>query len=66
MTYLRSYSIFISHAWRYDDDYTRMVNLLDRAPRFLYRNYSVPRHDPAIANSTVALQQALDAQMRPA
>lgn len=46
MPYLYPYRIFISHAWRYGDEYTRLVNLLDRANNFKYYNYSAPAEKP--------------------
>jgi hypothetical protein len=64
MSVLRTYRLFISHAWRYHDDYYRIVNLLNAAPRFSWSNYSVPRHDPVIANNSTALARELDDQMR--
>lgn len=42
MPRLKIYDLFISHAWRDDDDYNRLVNLLLAAPLFKWRNYSVP------------------------
>jgi hypothetical protein len=44
MTRIRN--LFISHSWAYGDAYDRLCALLDSAPRFSYRNYSVPRNDP--------------------
>ena len=43
---MRPYSLFISHSWSYHHEYIRLIELLDRAPRFLYKNYSVPADDP--------------------
>ncbi len=40
------YNLFISHSWTYSDAYDRLVDLLDSAPNFSYRNYSVPKDDP--------------------
>lgn len=48
MSELKTYDIFISHAWRYNDDYYRLVNILNGAPNFKWRNYSVPQHDPVL------------------
>ena len=66
MPALKTYDIFISHAWRYDDDYYRMEEFLNDAPNFKWRNYSVPQHDPKDANSPSRLKEALRRQMRPA
>ncbi|NRF71223.1 TIR domain-containing protein [Aquincola sp. S2] len=69
MPQLRNYDIFISHAWRYGDAYYRLVDLLDAAPYFQYRNYSAPEHDPlADPNTTVGqrkLEAMINAQVRP-
>lgn len=46
MPNLRNYHIFISHAWRYGDEYNRLVNMLNTAPYFSYYNYSAPREKP--------------------
>lgn len=46
MPYLFNYHIFISHAWKYGDEYTRLVGMLDAAPNFSYYNYSAPREKP--------------------
>lgn len=66
---LKTYDLFISHAWRYGDDYDRMVKLLNSAPNFSWRNYSCPEHDPAIDPDTPAgkreLEEALKRQISP-
>ena len=46
MPSLKTYDLFISHAWRYGDDYTRLTNMLDNATNFYYRNYSAPKDKP--------------------
>lgn len=69
MPKLRTYSIFISHAWRYSDDYKRLVELLNKAPLFKWRNYSDPEHDPIIDPDTDVsrrkMKKELDDQIRP-
>ena len=62
---LKTYDLFISHAWKYNDEYYRLEAFLNAAPNFQWRNYSVPQHDPAIVNSSNALSQALLRQVRP-
>jgi len=44
----KTYFLFISHAWKYHSDYDRIVRMLNEAPYFSWRNYSVPRHDPVL------------------
>jgi len=63
MPALRDYKIFISHAWDYNDDYYRMVKLLNEANHFEWTNLSVPEHDP-ILNTGDKLAAALNTQMR--
>lgn len=46
MPYLRNYNIFISHAWKYGDEYERLVDLLNNANYFSYKNYSAPEEHP--------------------
>lgn len=41
-----TYNLFISHSWAYSDAYEKLVNLLDSADNFSYKNYSVPKDDP--------------------
>lgn len=48
MPVLKTYDLFISHAWRYNESYYCLVNLLTAAPNFYFRNYSVPKHDPVL------------------
>ena len=65
MPRLRRYRIFISHAWRYNADYYKLINRLDMTPNFLYANYSVPEHDPVDANNNSKLAEELRQQIRP-
>ena len=46
MPALKTYRLFISHAWQYHDDYYRLVEMLNAANNFRWYNYSVPEHDP--------------------
>lgn len=61
------YNLFISHSWAYSDAYDKLVSLLDAAPNFPYKNYSVPKNDP-IHNAPYQwqLKEAIKAQMSPA
>ena len=61
------YNLFISHSWSYSDQYNRLVALLDAAPYFTYKNYSVPKDDP-IHNAPYQwqLKEAIRRQMQPA
>ena len=46
------YDLFITHAWRYHDDWTRMGDLMDRFMGESWRNFSVPWYDPALDPNT--------------
>ncbi|MCK6517357.1 TIR domain-containing protein [Myxococcota bacterium] len=63
----RSYDLFISHSWAYGDQYNRLCGLLDRAPAFPWRDYSVPRHAPLHTSGTDSeLYAAIKEQIRQA
>lgn len=57
MPLLKTYDIFISHAWAYGDHYDGVVNFLDTANNFYYRNYSAPEHRPVIPAGTRATER---------
>ena len=50
-----TYNLFISHSWTYSGAYDRLVEMLNDAPGFSYKNYSVPKDDP-IHNATYDYQ----------
>lgn len=56
--------MFISHAWRYHDDYRRLIKLLDKAKRFEYANYSVPKDESFDNMSNPELYDQLRDQIR--
>lgn len=57
---MRQRNLFISHSWTYGDAYEKLCGLLDTAPRFSYRNYSVPKDDPVHdAQNMTALYKAI-------
>ena len=62
---LKTYDLFISHSWDYSSEYLRLTRMLRDAPNFKWRNYSVPKEDPADAGSDAALTRALKRQIRP-
>ena len=64
MPWLRTYKLFISHAWDYRDEYERLVNLLNKAPYFKWSDYSVPFHDPIDAPSSRQLKEKIKEQIR--
>lgn len=64
MPALRRYNGFISHAWRYNEEYYRLETMLKTAINFDFYNYSVPEHNPLIPRTLKALGLALEKQMR--
>ena len=64
MPALRQYDVFISHAWKYNNQYYKLTELLEGYPYFNFRNYSVPEHDPIVFNTTSDLYKQLDEQKR--
>lgn len=61
-------NIFIPHAWDYDEEYQRLLNLLEGVEGFEYKDYSVPRDDPieTKTESKKELEEALERQMQAA
>ena len=52
MEKLKTYDIFLTHAWRFHDDWTIFSELLDKTPGVNWRNFSLPWHDPAMNPNT--------------
>lgn len=66
MPELRKYHIFISHAWRYSDDYNRLIDLLDHTPEFSYSDYSI-NQDKSLTQGKISdyiLEEKLKEQIR--
>lgn len=63
------YDIFISHAWRYHEDWLALSKLFDAEKKIRWRNFSVPWYDPALDPNTElgarAIRTWLDGQIRP-
>jgi hypothetical protein len=62
-----TYDIFISHSWRYDQEWTDMVALLDGVLGRKWRNWSLPWYDPGLDRFTpqghAELVDILDGQL---
>lgn len=57
-------NLFISHSWKYSDQYNRLKELLAHQG-YEYRDYSVPEDKPITnANSDRELEQAIEQKMR--
>lgn len=70
MSSQRTYDLFISHAWRHHEDWTRLVEMIDADPSVSWRNFSVPWYDPAwdvrTANGGAVVRRTLETQIIPA
>ncbi len=66
----RTYDVFVTHAWRYHDDWTAFAKLLNDVVAFRWRNFSLPWYDPALDVNTDAGKKAvvnlLETQIIPA
>lgn len=71
MPYLKSYDLFISHAWSYGVYYESLIRMLDHASFFRYRNYSAPQDKPLHNLNGTGVQNkkqicaAIDRKIRP-
>ena len=62
----QDYAIFVSHSWDYDQEYARLVRLLEEANRFDFRNYSVLEQEQFDTKSDEELENALrEKQIKP-
>jgi hypothetical protein len=61
---LRTYKVFISHRWNYDEDYRRIERFLAEAPRFDWVDLSVPKRNPI--HNAQQIAERLEARMREA
>ena len=59
------YNLFISHAWKYNSEYYNLVDLLNNASYFSWKNYSVPQHDALDTKTNKELSDALHRQISP-
>lgn len=71
MPTLKIYDLFISHAWKYGEEYNRLIDLLDSASYFYYRNYSAPKDKPlhnldgSDVRKKYEIQQSIDRKISP-
>jgi hypothetical protein len=63
------YDIFISHSWRYHEDWMLLSKLFDAEKKIRWRNFSVPWYDPALDPNTElgarSIRNWLEGQIRP-
>lgn len=64
MPLLKTYDLFISHAWKYNNEYYNLTELLKECNYFKFRNYSVPEHDPIEFKTKMELSNQLEEQIR--
>ncbi|EAK0440216.1 TIR domain-containing protein [Campylobacter lari] len=58
------YYVFISHSWTYDNEYSRVVELLDQS-NLKWRDYSIPKNDPIhTTGSDKELEQAIEKKIK--
>lgn len=64
------YDIFITHAWRFHEDWTKFSEFMDKIPGIGWRNFSLPWHDPAVSPNTEVggrfIRSFLESQIIPA
>lgn len=59
-----AWNIFISHSWKYDDEYKRLKGLLDNSG-IDWRDYSIPVDDPIHdAKNDKQLRAAIDSKIK--
>jgi hypothetical protein len=64
---MKNYHIFISHAWKYSDEYNKVVSWLNEAQNddeLTWSNYSVPEHDPLIDPDTTVGKKKLKEMLK--
>lgn len=63
MPELKSRTLFISHAWAYDDYYWKLVEWFNTAPNFVWKNCSVPNHDALPDKTSRGLSDGMTRQI---
>lgn len=61
------YNLFVSHSWKHNDEYDRLIDLLKDYSYFDFKNYSVPSSNPLDIRSKKyeeKLKEAIKTQMR--
>ncbi|MEE9094456.1 TIR domain-containing protein [Helicobacter pylori] len=48
---MKEYKIFISHSWKYDNHYNKLLNLLEKTG-LKFEDWSVPKDDPIHTSGT--------------
>jgi len=66
MPTLKTRNLFISHAWKYDEHYWKLVNWFIEEDNFDWKNCSVPSHDNCPDTTKQGLKNCITNHMRPA
>ncbi len=66
MPSLKTRTLFISHAWEYDEHYWKLVNWFNEESNFDWKNCSVPSHDSCDETTEKGLKECLTRQISPA
>lgn len=68
MPNLLTYNIFISHSWKYNDEYNKLIKYIEDRPLLRIKNLSVPIENPILLNwnfvSNKLLHEKLDNKIR--
>ena len=63
---MQTYHLFISHSWNYSDKHDRLIDLLTEHPTLIFKNFSVPPHNPIVgALNDMQLELAIENKIRP-
>ena len=62
---MKTYHLFISHSWTHNDQFNKLVNLLDQAKNFSYHNHSIPKNDPVHDSTDKQLSKAIHNKIQP-
>ncbi|MBF0179125.1 MAG: TIR domain-containing protein [Magnetococcales bacterium] len=63
MPKLHKYRIFISHPWKYDEEYKKLKEMLGAAPNFDYNDWSIPEEKGRPTMSDTELKNAISYQI---
>lgn len=66
MPELKTRMLFISHAWKYEEHYNKIVDWFNAEPNFSWKNCSVPSDDKLPDKTTAGLKSGLTNQINPA
>lgn len=64
MSPLKTYNIFISHAWSYHEEYDKIVEFLNESSYFSWKNHSVPKDNALDTTNNKELVDALYNQIK--